>query len=196
MSAAGESVSAAGDSVSAVKCVFGDTGMGTGGGVSVDPAAARSDAGLYKLVRLGNNGAMHAPSDVEVARIEASFMGPDLPDSERDLLRIGGDEEEERQALLERMQAYDLVLSSIEHSQQQQEAGEEPAMAGSIADLFNVVTTSGKLPAGFDSQVCRPPLPISQSRSLFVFLATSHPQCHCQRHPRQQRLCSAVLREC
>eukprot|EP00227_Mantoniella_beaufortii_P021325 CAMPEP_0197584266 /NCGR_PEP_ID=MMETSP1326-20131121/6942_1 /TAXON_ID=1155430 /ORGANISM="Genus nov. species nov., Strain RCC2288" /LENGTH=326 /DNA_ID=CAMNT_0043148617 /DNA_START=480 /DNA_END=1456 /DNA_ORIENTATION=+ len=79
-----------------------------------DAGSAAAGSGLYKLVKLGNNGSVYAPSDEEVARIEASFMSPDLHDAEKELLTISGNEEDERRALLERMQAYDLMLSRIE----------------------------------------------------------------------------------
>ena len=65
---------------------------------------------LFKLVKFDHGGTICAPSDDEVARIEASFMQPELLQQERELLSINGGEEQERQSLLEQMQAYDLIV--------------------------------------------------------------------------------------
>lgn len=128
------------------------------GGMFPARAAADSGSGLYKLVKQVHNGPMHAPTDLEVSRIEASFLGPDLTDS--GLLQISGNEEEERKALLERMEAYDMMLSRIESQQQLHK--ETTLMNGSDV---NTATNSGeaKLTIDFDAQVSahctRPPPP-------------------------------------
>lgn len=131
-----------------------------GGGVFPVRTAVGSGSGLYKLVKLGNNGSMHAPTNVEVARIEASFMGPDLHDSDKELLQISGNEEEERKALLERMQAYDMMLSRIETQQKEDEEELEelkpPSMMTS-SDVYTATTMGdAKLTIDFDAQVRAP----------------------------------------
>lgn len=151
------------------------------GGMFPLHATPASGSGLYKLVKLGNNGAMHAPTDLEVARIEASFMGPDLHDSEKALLQISGNEEEERKALLERMQAYDLMLSRIEtqqhqHQHQHQQSAKEATPHMTSSEVFTATTTGeAKLTIDFDAQVsrralpARPCLPPPRSRSPFFY---------------------------
>jgi hypothetical protein len=144
--------------------------------ISAMPPAEAGDpsgsGGLYKLVKLGHDGAVHAPTDVEVARIEASFM--DL-DAEKELLRS---EEEERQELLERMQTYDLMLSRIETQQQQKKI--------SRVASSERMTSSGeaKLTIDFDAQGVSqakralpslPPSTTLETRKIFLnlFLPTS-----------------------
>ena len=73
-----------------------------------------SGSGLYKLAKLGSNASSHAQSDVEVAHMEAQFTGPDLLDSAKELLQINENEEAERKALLDSMQAYDEILTRID----------------------------------------------------------------------------------
>ena len=72
--------------------------------------ALNSGSGLYKLVKLGHAEATYAPTDIEVAHIEAQFIGPDLRDAEKELLQIAGSEETERKALLDRCAQYDAIL--------------------------------------------------------------------------------------
>ena len=120
-----------------------------GGGVFPLRTAVGSGSGLYKLVKLGNNGAMRAATNVEVARIEASFMGPELHDSDNELLQISGNEEEERKALLERMQTYDMMLSRIETQEE-----EEPPSMMTGSDVYTATTMGdAKLTIDFDAQV-------------------------------------------
>lgn len=73
-----------------------------------------SGSGLYKLAKMGSNASSHAQSDVEVAHMEAQFTGPDLLDSAKELLQINENEEAERKALLDSMQAYDEILTRID----------------------------------------------------------------------------------
>ena len=73
-----------------------------------------SGSELYKLAKLGSNASSHAQSDVEVAHMEAQFTGPDLLDSAKELLQINENEEAERKALLDSMQAYDEILTRID----------------------------------------------------------------------------------
>lgn len=124
-------------------------------------ATPASGSELYKLVKLRNDGAMYAPTDLEVARIEASFMGPDLHDSEKALLQISGNEEEERKALLERMQAYDLKLSRIEtQQQQQQQSAKEATPQMTSSEVFTATTTGeANLTIDCDAQVSRRAVP-------------------------------------
>ena len=77
-------------------------------------AALNSGSGLHKLVKMGSAASSYAPSDVEVAHIEAQFTGPDLLDSAKELLQINENEEAERKALLDSMQAYDEILTRID----------------------------------------------------------------------------------
>lgn len=77
-------------------------------------SALNSGSGLYKLVKMGSNASNYAQSDVEVAHMEAQFTGPDLLDSAKELLQISENEEAERKALLDSMQAYDEILTRIE----------------------------------------------------------------------------------
>ena len=75
--------------------------------------ALNSGSGLYKLVKLGHAEATYAPTDIEVAHIEAQFIGPDLRDAEKELLQIAGSEETERNALLDRCEQYDAILDLL-----------------------------------------------------------------------------------
>lgn len=75
--------------------------------------ALNSGSGLYKLVKLGHAEATYAPTDIEVAHIEAQFIGPDLRDAEKELLQIAGSEETERKALLDRCAQYDAILDHL-----------------------------------------------------------------------------------
>lgn len=75
--------------------------------------ALNSGSGLYKLVKLGHVEATYAPTDIEVAHIEAQFIGPDLRDAEKELLQIAGSEETERKALLDRCAQYDAILDHL-----------------------------------------------------------------------------------
>ena len=68
--------------------------------------AMNSGSGLYKL---GAVDAEFAPTDIEVAHIEAQLVGPDLGDAEKQLLSVAGDEQEERKALLAQSAAYDAI---------------------------------------------------------------------------------------
>ena len=82
-------------------------------GASGGLQALNSGSGLYKLVKLGHAEATYAPTDIEVARIEAQFTGPDLRDAEKELLQIAGSEETERKALLDRCAQYDAILDHL-----------------------------------------------------------------------------------
>jgi hypothetical protein len=81
---------------------------------SGDLQALNSGSGLYKLVKLGTAQATYAPTDIEVAHIEAQFIGPDLRDAEIELLQIAGSEEVERKALLDRCAAYDAIVDRLD----------------------------------------------------------------------------------
>jgi|TARA_B100001142_G_C14285341_1_gene636681 hypothetical protein len=89
---------------------------------------------ICTLVTLGKNGLLYAPSDADVAHLEASFIGPDLRDLDNSLLRTGGNEEEERKALLERMRAHDLILNRIENQQSIDTPGGEFHTATNIGE--------------------------------------------------------------
>jgi hypothetical protein len=89
---------------------------------------------MSKLVHLGKHGSLCVPSDAEVAHLEASFIEPDLRDSDNILLRTSGNEEEERQALLERMQAYDMILNRIETNHSIEIPGSEVHTATNTGD--------------------------------------------------------------
>ena len=108
--------------------------------------ALNSGSGLYKLVKLGHAEAIYAPTDIEVAHIEAQFIGPDLRDAEKELLQIAGSEETERKALLDRCAQYDAILDHLKA---------KTGDAKSAKDTSDVHTTSTH---GMDfAQQVRPP---------------------------------------
>lgn len=108
-------------------------------------AALNSGSGLHKLVKMGSAASSYAPSDVEVAHIEAQFTGPDLHESAKELLQSSASEEVERRALLDRMQEFDMVMDRVD-------AHGSAKMDGGLSDV-HTASTHG---LSFDSAQVRP----------------------------------------
>jgi len=117
-------------------------------------AALNSGSGLHKLVKMGSAASSYAPSDVEVAHIEAQFTGPDLHESAKELLQSSASEEVERRALLDRMQEFDMVMDRVD-------AHGSAKMDGGLSDV-HTASTHG---LSFDSAQVRPFPPARPIRS-------------------------------
>jgi hypothetical protein len=126
-------------------------------------AALNSGSGLHKLVKMGSAASSYAPSDVEVAHIEAQFTGPDLHESAKELLQSSASEEVERRALLDRMQEFDMVMDRVD-------AHGSAKMDGGLSDV-HTASTHG---LSFDSAQVRPFPPRAPNSSPATLCGTNN----------------------